>query len=248
MSFKKIQQELTSYIDKEKAEIYARFFKTGKGEYGEGDIFLGITVPHIRKIAKKYKHADFDTIKQLLESPYHEHRMTGLFILVYKFESLSKVKTRHASSHQITQNISQKKIYNFYIKNIRYVNNWDLVDTTTPHIMGAYLYAHPEKKDILYTFAKSKNLWKKRISIISTFTFIRNNDFADTLAISEILLHDHHDLIHKAVGWMLREIGKKNQKILEQFLKKYYKTMPRTTLRYAIEKFDEKKRAFYMKK
>jgi 3-methyladenine DNA glycosylase AlkD len=234
MSYNSIIKSLKTYTSSDKAKILAGFFKTGKGQYGEGDIFIGVTVPNQRIVAKKYfVDTSFDDIQKLLESKIHEHRLTGLFILVYKFEKA---------------NVSeQRRIYTFYLKNKQCINNWDLVDTTTPQIIGAYLLNKPTERKILYKLAMSKNLWERRIAILATYTFIKYNEFADTLAIAEILLHDSHDLIHKAVGWMLREVGKKNQKVEEAFLKKHYKTMPRTMLRYAIERFDEKKKAFYMK-
>lgn len=245
MTFTKIKTDLKQYIKPKKVPIYMNFFKTAKGQYGEGDRFFGIAMPHIRKVARQYKDVDFDTIKKLLESPYHEHRMTGLLILVYKFETIATpVKTGHAPS----QRTSQRDIYNFYIKNIQHVNNWDLVDVTTPNIMGQYLYDHPDKKDILYSYARSNNLWKKRVAILATFRFIKHDDFADTLKIATILLHDDHDLIHKAVGWMLREVGKRDEAQLCTFLDKHYKTMPRTMLRYAIERLTQEQRTYYMKK
>ncbi len=250
MSLIKIKKELKKYIQPEKVPIYMNFFKTGKGQYAEGDKFLGITVPHIREIAKKYIDVEFDVVIKLLENPYHEYRMVGLLILVYKFEDIPKasVDTKIKTGHVPSQHISQRQIYDFYIKNIKYVNNWDLVDVTTPNIVGQYLYDHPEKKYILYKFAKSNNLWKKRIAILSTFRFIKYNQFEDTLKIAEILLYDSHDLIHKAVGWMLREVGKRNHALLETFLKKYHKTMPRTMLRYALERLTPEQKKYYMKK
>ncbi len=235
MSATKIKQALKQHAQPEKVPIYMNFFKTGKGQYGEGDKFLGITMPHIRSIAKQYKDVDFDVIQKFLDSQYHEHRMCGLVILVYKFES-TKDETL------------KTKIYNFYVKNLRAVNNWDLVDVTTPNIVGQYLYDHPEKKDILYKYANSNNLWEKRISILATFRFIKYNDFADTLKIATILLHDDHDLIHKAVGWMLREMGKRNEVKLCRFLDKHHQTMPRTMLRYALERLTPEQKKYYMKK
>jgi len=231
---KNLIKALESLANPQKARDLARFFKTGEGEYGEGDEFLGIVVPLQREVAKKYQNLKLEDIQIIIESQYHEFRLTGLLILVEKFEKGDK-KTK-------------KDIYKFYLKNLKYINNWDLVDVTTPKIVGAYLADKPLERKILYTLAKSNDLWKKRVAIVSTMTFIRQNDFVDTLKIAKILLQDGHDLIHKSVGWMLREVGKKNQKTEEVFLKKYCCKMPRTMLRYAIEKFDEKKRKFYMKK
>jgi 3-methyladenine DNA glycosylase AlkD len=168
----------------------------------------------------------------LISSKIHEHRITSLFILVYKYEKSNEIE--------------KKEIFDYYLKNLKYINNWDLVDLSSPNIIGNYLL--DKNKDLLYKLAKSDNLWEKRIAILSTFWFIRNKEFNDAIRISEILVNDKHDLIHKAVGWMLREIGKRNQEVEEEFLEKYYKTMPRTMLRYSIEKFDEEKRKYYMKK
>ena len=227
----KLKKDLNKLKNKEKAKILAGFFKTGKGEYGEGDIFLGIIVPEQLKIAKKYFDLNLNGLNKLIFSKIHEYRLVSLLILINKYNKVD--------------NKEKKKIFSFYLKNIKYINNWDLVDLSAPNIIGDYLLDKDRK--ILYKLAKSKNLWEKRISIISTYRFIKENNFNDTLKISEILLNDKHDLIHKAVGWMLREIGKKNQVIEEKFLRKYHKVMPRTMLRYAIEKFDENKRKFYLK-
>jgi 3-methyladenine DNA glycosylase AlkD len=225
-----IKRELKENSHPDKAKIYLRFFKTGPGQYGEGDKFLGLTMPEQRIIAKKYVNTPLNEIEELIQSPYHEHRMTGLIILTYKYLNADeKLK---------------KEIYNLYIDNYNQINNWDLVDVTAPNIVGNYLL--DKDKKILYDFATSNHLWKKRISIISTFTFIKNKQFEDTLKISEILLNDNHDLIHKAVGWMLREMGKRDEKKLTDFLDKYYKTMPRTMLRYSLEKLDKNKKDFYM--
>jgi 3-methyladenine DNA glycosylase AlkD len=214
-----------------KVKDLQRFFKTGKGEYGEGDIFIGVTMPNIRIVAKRYLDISFNELQELLESGIHEYRMIALLILTYIYPKAEEKQ--------------KEKIYKFYIKNTKYINNWDLVDVTCPRIVGEHLLNR--NKDILYTFAKSKDLWKKRIAILATLTFIREKQFEDTLKISEILLNDKHDLIHKAVGWMLRELGKKDQKTEEEFLKKHCLQMPRTMLRYAIEKFEEKKRQAYLK-
>lgn len=227
---KQIKKEINESANKNKARILQKFFKTGKGEYGEGDIFLGLKSEQIKNIAKKYKKISLDKIQILLNSKIHEERVCALRILVHQYE-----KTKN-----------KKGIFNFYLKNSKKINNWDLVDLSAPNIVGDYLL--DKNKKILYKFANSKNLWQKRISIISTFTFIRNNKFEDTLKISKILLKDEHDLIHKAIGWMLREVGKRDKKILKKFLKENYNKIPRTTLRYAIEKFDEKERKIWLKK
>ncbi|NQV08229.1 DNA alkylation repair protein [Candidatus Woesearchaeota archaeon] len=227
-----LKKDLAKHGSKKKAKLLQGFFKTGKGEYGEGDIFLGVMVPKTREVAKKYKHLSFSDTKKLLKSKIHEHRQCALLILVHNFEN--------------GDNKEKRKIVDFYLANTKYVNNWDLVDLTAHKILGAYYF--DKNRSILYKLAKSKDLWEKRISVVSTFWFIRYNDFKDSLKLAEIHLNDDHDLMHKAVGWMLREIGKKDQKTEEKFLKKYHKTMPRTMLRYSIERFSENKRKFYMKK
>jgi 3-methyladenine DNA glycosylase AlkD len=229
----KIKKELQSLSDPEKAKILSRFFKTGKGEYGEGDIFLGVVVPTQRQVAKKYRDLMIGEIRELLHSPVHEHRLTALLILVDKYKRADEKE--------------KKIVYEFYLKNTAKVNNWDLVDLSAPSIVGVHLCEKKEsQKDVLYTLAKSENIWERRISIISTYSLIRQNRFEDTLKISKILLKDKHDLIHKAVGWMLREVGKRDMTAEERFLKENYKKMPRTMLRYAIEKFDEKKMRQYL--
>jgi len=230
----KIKKELNAQSSKEKAQIYKRFFKTAKGQYGEGDIFIGLTVPEQRTVAKKYyNYISLEELKPLINSKIHEYRLTAAIILTFKFE-----KTK----------IDKEKIYKFLIKNIKNLNNWDLVDLTVPKIIGNYIYNNKKNINLLYKYAKSKNLWLKRISIISTFYFIKQNEFKDTINISKILLGDSHDLIHKAVGWMLREVAKKDINLIKNFIKEYYDTIPRTTLRYAIERFNEKERLEYLSK
>jgi 3-methyladenine DNA glycosylase AlkD len=233
-TYKEIVQELKSLADDKKALDLSRFFKTGKGQYGEGDEFLGIVVPRQREVAKKYKNLKLDDIQIILESQYHEFRLTALLILVEKFQKGAEDE--------------KKEIFRFYMKNLRYINNWDLVDVITPKIVGAYLLDKPVQRKILYTLAKSKDLWERRIAIVATHAFIRSGDFSDTLKISKILLGDKHDLIHKATGWMLREVGKKDLKTEEEFLDEHHQKMPRTMLRYSIEKFEEEKRKRYLKK
>ena len=227
-----LKKDLQRLKNPEKAKLLARFFKTGKGEYGEGDVFLGIMVPDSRKIAIKYKNLSFSEIKTLLNSKIHEGRLIALLILVNNYNNGG--------------NKEKGKIFDFYLKNTKKINNWDLVDLSAHKIVGAHLIG--KDKSILYKLVKSDNLWERRIAVIATFNFINNNKFDDSLKISRLLLNDKHDLIHKAVGWMLREIGKKNQSVEEKFLNKYYKKMPRTMLRYAIERFDENKRKFYLGK
>lgn len=225
-----IEDELKGLGNPQKARLLARFFKTGKGEYGEGDVFLGVMVPQTRMVAKKHRGMSLLEVQRLLSSNIHEHRLAALLILVEKYGKGDEKE--------------RKKIFEFYLQNARKVNNWDLVDLSAPKIAGAHLLKG--NRAVLRKLAKSKNVWERRIAIISTAAFIRKGSYEDTLKISEMLLEDEHDLIHKAVGWMLREVGKKDQEAEEEFLKKHYKKMPRTMLRYAIEKFEKKKREFYM--
>ncbi len=231
MTVRQISKELQDVADPVIAEHSQRFFKTGKGEYGEGDKFLGIRVPVLRALAKKYKDASIREIQYLLQSKFHEERLFALFLLVQKFNK---------------SNTEDKKIvFNLYLKNTRYINNWDLVDCSAPAIVGGFL----ENKDrcLLYKLCRSKNLWERRMAVMATFAFIKNNQFSDTLSISELLIGDKEDLIHKAVGWMLREIGNRNPVAEKKFLKVHYKEMPRTMLRYAIEKFPENERLKYLR-
>jgi len=222
-----LKNELKNLSNPKQATILQRFFKTDKGQYGEGDIFLGIKVPVQRQIAKKYQDLPIKQTFSLLKSKVHEHRLTALFILIFQYE--------RSSSDE------KNKIFNHYLKHTKYINNWDLVDVSAPKIVGDYLLDKP--RDILYKLARSNDLWEKRISILATLAFIRNNQPNDTLKIAKILLEDKHDLIHKAVGWMLRELGKTVSKDKEiKFLRDNKKNMPRTMLRYAIEKFNKKEK------
>jgi len=233
MSLKEIKRDIELLANPKQAILLQRFFKTGKGEYGEGDVFLGIKVPVQRSVAKKYKDLSLTDIQQLLNSKIHEHRLIALLILIQKFDR--------------AEEDAREQIFELYLKNTHNINNWDLIDLTSPSIVGNYLL--DKDRSILYKLAKSSSIWEKRISMLATFEFIANGEVKDTLAIAEILVNDKHDLIQKAVGWMLREAGKRvSQKEEEKFLKKHYKTMPRTMLRYAIERFDNKKKEFYMKK
>jgi 3-methyladenine DNA glycosylase AlkD len=226
-----LRRQLLKKADKNKAIHLQRFFKTKKGEYGEGDLFLGVMVPESRKIAKNLKDLGLSQFSDSICSKFHEERLACLFVLVEKFEK--------------GDGLQKKEVFDFYIKNRKYVNNWDLVDLSAPKIVGAWLDG--KDKTLLYKFARSKDLWERRIAILSTFYYIRERDCKDALKIAEILKNDGYDLIQKAVGWMLREIGKNcGQKTEEEFLKRNYKTMPRTMLRYAIERFPEKIRKFYL--
>jgi 3-methyladenine DNA glycosylase AlkD len=229
---KEISKRLQKMGNKEDARFLQGFFKTGVGQYGEGDIFLGIRVPALRELAKEYQQLPHEKVLPLLRSPYHEERLFALIIFVNAFA-------------QGDESI-QKKIYDLYLTNTRHINNWDLVDISAPNIVGAYL--HTKSKKPLYQLAKSKILWERRIAILATFYFIKNNQFADSLKIAGILLKDKEDLIHKATGWMLREIGKRDINLEEAFLQKHCRIMPRTMLRYAIERFTPAKRRMYLNK
>ena len=226
-SIEEIRKELKALADEPRARVSRGFFKTGPGEYGEGDVFIGVTVPQSRQVAKAhYRSMDLATVKKLLQSRIHEERLVGLLILVHKFES------------------GEKGIADFYLRHLRSVNNWDLVDLSAPCILGTHL-SH-RSRSLLYKLAKSESQWERRIAIVSTYHFIRNKEFDDTLKIAIILINDRHDLIHKAVGWMLREVGKRNEGLLEKFLSVHHSKMPRTMLRYAIERLPEKKRKYYL--
>lgn len=225
-----ISAVLRSIGDRSIAEHSQRFFKTGKGQYGEGDLFLGIRVPMIRKQVKKFKEASLSEILVLLQSRFHEERLFALIALVEKY----------AKGDATTRD----RIYTLYMNHIQFINNWDLVDASAGPIVGAHLY--DKARDPLYDLVKSANLWARRIAIMATFYFIRQNDFTDTINLAALLIHDKHDLIHKAVGWMLREVGKRDLHVEKRFLQKHYQEMPRTMLRYAIEKFDKPTRQAYL--
>ncbi len=225
----KLRKELKKLSDKKKAAILQKFFKTGEGEYGFGDVFLGLTVPQSRELAIKYKDLNFGELLELLRSEVHEERMVALLVMVYQFEH---------------EEMLQRRIYEFYLKNIKFVNNWDLVDLSSDKIVGAYLMDKP--KTVLYKLCESKNLWERRIAMVATYHFIKNDEFEDALEVAQRLIEDEADLIQKAVGWMLREVGKRNEKLELEFLSKNYKKMGRTALRHAIEKFPENTRKNYL--
>lgn len=232
--FHLISNELQQQIDKKYMATYKGFFKTKKGQYSENDLFLGIRVPNLRKVVQKYfQKMTLQEIEKFLYSPYHEFRLFALLVLVAQYQHKSaSLKTRSS-------------IYDFYMTHITQVNNWDLVDVTVPHVIGHYLF--DKEKTILYEFANSSDLWLKRIAIVSTFYFIKQKSYADTLKIAQILFKDPHDLIHKAVGWAVRNVGNEDHDVMLDFLNKHYKEMPRTTLRYAIEKLDKPLRQQYLK-
>lgn len=220
---------MTSRSDDEKKVVLPRFFKTGKGQYGEGDKFIGVTVPNIRVVAKEFKDVDFEVIRELMKSPWHEMRMCALLILV----------------NNSKKNVS-KETFDFYLMQTKYINNWDLVDLSAPQIVGKYLLN--KERDVLYRLAESELLWDNRIAIVSTLAFIRNNDLEDTYNLSIKMMRHKHDLMHKAIGWMLREAGKRDPERLYFFVKEWKSQMPRTMLRYAIEKFDVEIRKELMSK
>ena len=229
---KTITNELQALSDAEKREIFPKFFKAGKGEYGEGDRFLGVTVPNIRAIAKLHKDISIEEIRELLQSEWHEVRLCALIIMVEK----SKKKDEAL----------RKELFNLYLSQTKRINNWDLVDLSCRFIIGEYLL--DKSRDILYQLAQSSLLWDNRIAIVSTYAFIRKGQLEDTYALSDLMMHHPHDLMHKAIGWMLREAGKRDSERLYDYVMSHRADMPRTMLRYAIEKFSPKERAILMKR
>ncbi len=228
---KQIMSRLRELSDSDIAAHSLRFFKTGKGEYGEGDRFLGIRVPTIRECVREYRAISLEDTTELLNSPFHEARLLALLILVAKYASANV-------------NTEQEAVYRAYLGNSEFINSWDLVDCSAEHIVGAHLFLRDRKP--IYRLVRSKSLWERRIGIISTFHFIKKKDFPDTLECARLLLNDKEDLIHKAAGWMLREVGKRDRNAEEKFLERHYRHMPRTMLRYAIERFPEKERLAYL--
>ncbi len=226
-----VRKRLLRLANRQKAGIARRFFKTGPGEYGEGDEFLGVRVPELRRLAREFQDLPLQEVGILLRSGIHEERALALLILIRAYPR------REAEE--------QGRIYRFYLDHLRYINNWDLVDLSAEHIVGAFL--KDGSKRILHRLARSGNLWERRVSILATFHYIKRNEFSETLRIAGMLLSDEEDLIHKAVGWMLREVGKREPAALEGFLREHYRAMPRTMLRYAIERLPEPKRQRYLK-
>jgi 3-methyladenine DNA glycosylase AlkD len=229
--FAALQKELADLGDPSRVDILQRFFKTGPGEYAAGDRFRGMRVPVLRKLARKYQDISLAEAGVLLQAPFHEDRLLALLILI-----------RH---YQRGDEATREKIHRFYLDNTRQVNNWDLVDASAPHLVGHYLGTR--RDDTLTRLARSGNLWERRIAMIATFHFIKNHDFDETLRIARLLLGDREDLIHKAVGWMLREVEKRQSTVAENFLRAHYRHMPRTMLRYAIERLPEARRQAYLK-
>ena len=230
-----LKKELKEKSDSRQSKILSRFFKTGVGEYGEGDKFLGIKVPVLRQLAKNFLDLNFSEIQKILQSSYHEERFTALVILIEQYQKGDeKIK---------------KKVFDFYLKNLKRINNWDLVDLSTPNIVGDYLLTYDRK--ILFKLARSKNLWSRRVAVLATFPLIKQKSFSEILQLTKQILFEQkekHDLLHKALGWMWREVGKRDQKFLEQFLDQFAKQLPRTTLRYAIERMPKSKRGQYLAK
>jgi 3-methyladenine DNA glycosylase AlkD len=231
MTLKEIRRELERRVDPTKVAIFQKFFKTGPGEYGAGDKFIGLTVPQVREVVALAQEASPGVVRGLLKSPIHEERLLALLIWVRQFTKGDEA--------------TRAMIYRSYLEHTRWINNWDLVDTSARDIVGGWLA--DKDRSVLYTLVKSKSLWERRIAIIATFHFIRTKDFKDALALSELLLQDEHDLMHKAVGWMLREMGKRDLPVLERFLIQHQQQMPRTMLRYAIEKLPERRRQEYLR-
>lgn len=231
-SFADVIGTLRAHADPQKAEHSQRFFKTQKGQYGEGDIFWGISVPNQRIVAKKFQEISLDDLTKLFLSEVHEHRLTAGLILTYKYPK--------ADSQE------KERLYQFYLKQLDQINNWDIVDLTAPKIMGEYLITHPQEKTVLYDLIISSTLWRRRVAILATLAFIRHGYYTDTFDLIKMVLDDPEDLIHKTAGWMLREIGKKDGSAERFFLDTFASQMPRTMLRYAIEKFDSQTRARYL--
>ncbi len=228
------RNDILALANVEKSKILSQFFKTGKGEYGEGDIFIGVTVPNNRTVARRYMHLPPTLLISLLQEPIHELRLAALLCMVEQYKSKKTTESR------------RQEIFDTYINHTEYINNWDLVDLSVYNIVGAHLY--DRDKSLLYHWAQSNNLWEQRMAIVATMYFIRKGEYNNTLSIATILLQHHHDLIHKAVGWLLREVGKHNQEVLLHYLDEHYRVMPRTMLRYAIERLNPDMRKKYMAK
>jgi 3-methyladenine DNA glycosylase AlkD len=230
VNYQQVHMALLALANPSKAAFLAGFFKTGKGQYAEGDRFLGISVPAIRQLARQFRQLDLKSCECLLQSPYNEERLLALLILV--------------GHYRCGDDGIKNMVYRIYLKNRQHVNNWNLVDSSAPHVVGSHLLQ--QDRSLLYELSQSRSLWGRRIAMLATFAFIRANDFADALKLTELFLTDEHDLMHKACGWMLREVGKRNQTVLESFLRRHHRVMPRTMLRYAIERFDSARRNAYL--
>lgn len=230
MKFREAHAAMMALANPEKAALLQRFFKTGRGEYAEGDRFLGIMVPAVRRVAREMRQLGLEEVERLLGSPYNEERLLALLLMVRRYERATPEE--------------QTAIYRCYLRNRRRVNNWNLVDLSAPNIVGKHLL-HRSRAP-LYRLGRSRSVWDRRIAVLATFWFIRERDFRDSLELARRLLTDKHDLMHKACGWMLREIGKRDQAVLERFLREHCRTMPRTMLRYAIERFPHAQRRAYL--
>lgn len=235
-----IRTELLAKGSPEKAAFLSRFFKTGKGQYAEGDVFVGVSNPEVRAMAKKYDSLSLANIETLLHDPIHEIRLLALVMMVNRFEKASRKSQQVWTDNQFVR----KEIFEMYLRNLEFINNWDLVDVSCHKIVGAYLL--DKDRDMLYDMASRPHLWTQRVAMVSTFWFIRHRQVNDTYQLAERLLNHPHDLMHKAVGWMLREAGKRDEGVLEDFLQTHIRQMPRTALRYAIERFEETKRKYYL--
>lgn len=231
MKAEQVRKRLRQLADRDRAEVSQRFFKTGPGQYGEGDVFLGVRVPDLRRLAGDFQELDLKGIRTLLRSEVHEERALALLILL--------------RNYQRGGDRERERVYTFYMNHLRFINNWDLVDVSAEHVVGAFLKDKSRKP--LHRLARSADLWERRVSILATFHYIKAGEFSETLKIARTLLSDEEDLIQKAVGWMLREVGKRDLAAEERFLREHYRKMPRTMLRYAIERFPESKRQRYLK-
>ncbi len=242
-----ILKDLKKVSSRETAVNSSRFFKTGKGEYGEGDLFIGIRTPEIREIAKKYlEEIVLKDLDYFLHNKIHEYRLFAVITLTYMYEKTKEIKDT------FQQEKKREEIFNYYLKNREWINNWDLVDVSAPKVVGEFLKdkgregKRRKERNVLDNLIKSDNLWDQRIAIVSTYTFIKQGDFEDILKFSKLLINHEHDLIHKALGWMLREVGKKDETVLKTFLDNYANKMPRTMLRYSIERLDEREKKKYL--
>lgn len=239
MTAKTVLSSLRSVARADKAAFFPGFMQAVPGGYGEGDRFLGCVVPDQRKIARQFRDLPGKELQKLFASPWHECRLTGMLILVDQFERAAKLKNRNRDE-------DCQKIVEFYLANLGAVNNWDIVDSTAPKILGPWLVEKPQQRGVLHRLAGSGVLWERRVAVLATFALIQNDEFSEIIGLAETLMHDEHDLMHKAIGWMLREMGKRDQRKLESFLKKHAKHMPRTMLRYSIEKLPRADRTKWM--
>ena len=233
MSAEDVKKELARVASPEKAAYLPRFFKALPGGYAEGDVFLGVTVPEQRRVARRHRDLPLSEVAELVRSPVHEHRFTGLLVLVARFES--------------GESSTRERLFAFCREHLARVNHWDLVDLVAPRLIGPHLVEHPETRPLLDTWVRSASVWERRIAIMSTWAFIRRGEVEETLRLAGLLVEDRHEMVHKAVGWMLREVGKKDRAREEAFLERHAARMPRTMLRYALEHFSPERRVYYMR-